>query len=73
VSAFLKSAIVCPWLDFGLPPRCLQVVWRHWAEIEPFSATLAQDGLAECDQSGKNPLKYSAVAGIEPGPREDRH
>jgi len=23
----------------------------------------AQDGLAECDQPGKNPLKYSAVAG----------
>jgi len=32
-------------------------------EIEPFSAALAQDGLAEHDQSGKNPLKYSAVAG----------
>ena len=31
--------------------------------IEPFSATLAQEGLAECDQPGKNPLKYSAVAG----------
>ena len=32
-------------------------------EIEPLSATLAQDGLAECDQPKKNPLKYSAVAG----------
>ena len=32
-------------------------------DIEPFSATLAQDGLAECDQPRKNPLKYSAVAG----------
>ena len=31
--------------------------------IEPFSATLAQDGLAEYDQPGKNLLKYSAVAG----------
>ena len=31
--------------------------------IEPFSATLAQVGLAECDQPGKNPLKYSAMAG----------
>jgi len=31
--------------------------------IEPFSATLAQDGLAECDQPGKNHLKYTAVAG----------
>jgi len=57
------SAIICPWLNFILPPRCPQAVRRHWGEIEPFSATLAQDGLAECDQSGKNPLKYSAVAG----------
>ena len=50
-------------LNFGLPPGCPQVVWCHWREIEPFSATLAQDGLAECDQSEKNPLKYSAMAG----------
>jgi len=28
--------------------------------IEPFSATQAQDGLVECDQPGKNPLKYFA-------------
>ena len=25
------SAIVCPWLDFGFPPRCPRVVWCHWA------------------------------------------
>jgi len=31
--------------------------------MEPFSATLAQDGLAECDPPGKNPLKYSVVGG----------
>ena len=30
---------------------------------EPFFATLAQDGLSECDQPGKNPLKYPAIAG----------
>ena len=30
---------------------------------ESFSVTQAQDGLAECDQPGENPLKYSAVAG----------
>ena len=36
--------------------------------IEPFSATLAQDRLVECDQPGKNPLKYSATPGVEPGP-----
>jgi len=34
-------AIICPWLDFGLPPRAPQVVWCHWGEIEPFYATLA--------------------------------
>ena len=27
--------------------------------IEPFSAALAQDELAECDQPGRNPLQYS--------------
>ena len=46
----------------GLPPHCPQVVWCHGGEIGPFSATLAQDRLAECDQSEKNPLKYSSVA-----------
>jgi len=30
--------------------------------LSHFSATLAQDGLAECDQPGKIPLKYSATA-----------
>jgi len=42
-------------IPFSLPPRCPQVVWCHWGEIEPFSATLIQDGLAECDQPGKIP------------------
>ena len=60
--AFL-SAIVCPWLDSDLSPRCPQVVWSHWGEIEQFSATLAQDGLVECDKSGKNPFKFSSTAG----------
>jgi len=60
---FFRLTIIYPWLDFGLPPRCPQVVWCHWGEIQPFSATLAQDGLAECDQTGKNLLKYSAVVG----------
>jgi len=60
---FCSSAIVCLWLDVSIPPHLPQVVWCHRGEIGPFSATLAQDGLAECAQSGKNPLKYSAVAG----------
>ena len=30
---------------------------------ERFSVTLAQDGLAKCDEPGKKPLEYSAVAG----------
>ena len=59
----ITSAIVCPWLDFGLPPRCSQVVWCHWGEIEPFSAMLAQGGLAECDQPEKSPSKYFPTAG----------
>jgi len=49
--------------DFLLAPACPIEKVTHRGEIEPFSATLAQDGLAECDQPGKNPLKYSAVAG----------
>jgi len=60
---FFLSTIACPWLDFGFPPRCPQVVWCHLGEIDTFSTTLAQDGLAECDQPGKNSSKYSAVAG----------
>ena len=49
--------------DFLLASACPIEKVTHWGEIEPFSATLAQDGLAECNQPGKNPLKYSAVAG----------
>jgi len=55
----------------------LLAVHRLCGVIVPFSATLAQDVLAECDQPGKIPLKFSAVEskpwnrsrGIEPGPR----
>jgi len=32
-------------------------------EIGPFSATLAQDGVVECDQAGENPLKYFVMTG----------
>ena len=42
--------------------RCAQVVWCYWGKIEPFSATPTQYRLAGCDQSGKNPLKYSSNA-----------
>jgi len=60
-------------LDFSLPSRCPQVVWCHWGEIEPFSATLAQDGLAECDRPGKNPLKILRRGWeLNPGHGEDR-
>ena len=56
--ADLLDAKITEWIFFLFSiHRCL------WGEIEPFSATLAQDGLAEFDQPGKNPLKYSAVAG----------
>ena len=30
--------------------------------MEPFSATLTQDELTECDQPGQNSLNYSATA-----------
>ena len=60
---FFQPSSIYPWLNFGLPPHCPQVVWCLWGEIEPFSAKQAQDGLAECDQPEKNLLKYSAVAG----------
>ena len=46
----------------GLQPSS-SIFHRLCGTIEPFSATLAQDGLAECDQPGKNPLKYAATAG----------
>ena len=44
----------------GLQPSSLmstgpQVVWCHWGEIGPLSATLAQDGMAECNQPGRDP------------------
>jgi len=57
---FYFSPIVCP--DVGLPSRCPQVVWCHWAEVLSFSATLAQDELAELTARGKS-LKYSATIG----------
>ena len=65
---FYLGHILCPWLDFGLPPQFPQVLWCYWGEIEPLSATLTQDGLAECDQPGKNPLKYPTTE-IEPRPQ----
>ena len=60
VVVFFLSAIVCPWLDLGLPPWCTQVVG------EPFSATLAQHMLAECDPPGKIPWNTPPQPGIEP-------
>jgi len=73
VSLFLTSYIGSPFIfsisrllsvvGLGPSPHCSQVVWCHCGEIEPFSATLAQDELAECDQPGKNPSEYSAVVG----------
>ena len=62
------------WLGVGIPPRCpLAGRWHSsskstgWVvplrgEIEHLFAPLAQDGLAECNQWGKNRLKYSTTA-----------
>jgi len=69
---FFLSAIVGPWLNFGPPPRCPQVVRCLWGEIEPFSATLAQDGLAECDQPGKSLEILHRGWELNPGHGEDR-
>jgi len=69
MSQFFTSAIVCPWLDFDLPPF-LQVLWSHLGEIEPFSVTLTQDGLAECDQPRKSPFEIPPPRPrIEPRPQ----
>jgi len=45
--------VVWPWLDVGDPSHCPQVVWCNWGEVEPFSAMLAPNVLAEYDQPGK--------------------
>ena len=42
-------------------------------EIEPFSITLAQDWLTECDQSRKSPLKYFAMPGNRTRAMERTH
>jgi len=53
--------IVCLGLDFQ-PSSSLSIgcgpIEGDWA----ISATLAQDGMAECDQLERYPLKYSAMA-----------
>ena len=56
---------------FSLPPRCPQVMWFRWGEIEPFSATLAQVGRA---WSAKEKSLEILRRGWEsnPGHREDR-
>ena len=51
---------VCPWLDFGLPPRFPQVVWCHWREIGPFSAVQAQDGLIGRMWSARGKTSWNA-------------
>ena len=57
----------------GLPPRCPQVVWCHGGEIEPFSVTLAQDGLTKCDQPEIKSFEILRRGWeLNPGHREDR-
>ena len=56
------SAIIYLWLDFGLPPHCPQVLLSLMGDWAIFCHA-GSGGLAECDQPGKNPLKYSTVAG----------
>jgi len=64
VFSISHSLSVCPWLDFSLPPQCPHKLYDAIeGEIGPFSATLAQDGLAGHDQPEKNLLKCFAVTG----------
>jgi len=56
-----QPSSVCGWMS-----AFLLTVHRLCGVIEiviEIAAELAQDGLAECNQSGKNPLEYSAVVG----------
>jgi len=69
---FIFSALVCPWLNFGLTTWYPQVVWCYWREIEQYSAKMAQNGLAEYDQSGNIPLKFRHSQKLNPGYGEDR-
>jgi len=41
--------------------------------IEPFFATLAQNGLTQCDQPGKNPSKFSTIDGNRTRAMEKTH
>ena len=52
--------------------RCPQVMGCYWREVEPFSATLAPDELAECDQPEKIPQNTPPWMGLNPGHGEDR-
>jgi len=67
---FFQPLSVLGWIEvIGLYFQCPQAVCCHWGEIEPFPAKQAKDGLAECDQPGKHPLKFSAKAeGIDSEP-----
>ena len=61
------------WTSFS---RSLSMVWLRpsstmptgWGEIEPFSVTLAQDGLTEFDQPAKNTWNTPSRPEIEPEP-----
>ena len=70
---FFLSAIVCPWLDFGLPPRCPQVVWCHWGEIELFFCHAGSGRVDRVWSAREKSLKILQRGWeLNPGHREDR-
>jgi len=54
LNEYVFSAIICPWLNFGFPPRCPPVGWCHLGEINQFSAALGQNRLAERNHREKS-------------------
>jgi len=55
-------AIIYLWLDMSISAWCPQVVSWHWGENEPFSALLALDRFAECDQQRKSRVTCCTTA-----------
>ena len=64
---FLPSAIICPWLDFGLPlHRLCGVIERRLSRFLP---RWLRTGWQSAISQGKIPWNTSGWLGIESGPR----
>ena len=58
-------------VNFGIPPRCPQVVWRHWGggRLSHFLPYWLRRGWQSVISQGKIPWNTPPWLGIEPGPR----